>query len=114
MTGAGAGATWGSGGGGAGFGSRPRRDTRGKRGYDSGGRGGGGVGAGMTEAGHRYRRWGGRLFDVVAEAGGAGGVAELAQGLGFNLADALAGDIEFFADLFKRAAAAVAQAEAQL
>ncbi len=43
----------------------------------------------------------------------AAGVAQLAQGLGFDLADALAGDVELLADLLQRAGAAVLEAEAQ-
>ena len=42
----------------------------------------------------------------------AAGVAELAQGLGLDLSDALAGDGEILADLFERVLAAVFQAEA--
>src|SRR6188768_3523609 len=41
-------------------------------------------------------------------------VAELAQRLGFDLADALAGDGEVLADLLERVLAAVANAEAHL
>ena len=43
----------------------------------------------------------------------AAGVAELAQGLGFDLADAFTGDVELLADLLQRAGAAILQAEAQ-
>jgi len=48
-----------------------------------------------------------RLLQIVAELFGAGGVAELAQRLGLDLADALSGDVELAADLFEGAAAAV-------
>ncbi len=41
-------------------------------------------------------------------------MAELAQGLGFDLADALAGDLEALADLFQRVLGAVFEAEAHL
>ena len=50
----------------------------------------------------------------VLQLFGAAGVAELAQGLGFDLADALTGDVEFLAHLFQGAGAAVLDAEAQL
>ena len=40
-------------------------------------------------------------------------MAELAQGLGFNLTDAFAGNVEYLADLFQGALVAVIQAEAQ-
>ena len=42
------------------------------------------------------------------------GVTQLAQGLGFDLADALAGDLEGLADLFERVLGAVFEAEAHL
>ena len=42
----------------------------------------------------------------------AAGVAELAQGLGFDLADAFTGDVELLADLLQRAGASVLNAEA--
>src|ERR1044072_3208138 len=44
----------------------------------------------------------------------AGRMAQLAQGLGLDLADALAGDREVLAHLFQGVLAAVAQAEAHL
>jgi hypothetical protein len=44
----------------------------------------------------------------------AAGVTQLAQRLGFDLADALAGDLEALADLFQRVLAAVLEAEAHL
>ena len=42
------------------------------------------------------------------------GVTELAQGLGFDLADALAGDLEALADFFQGVLGAVFEAEAHL
>ena len=45
---------------------------------------------------------------------GPAGVAELAEGFGFDLADALAGDVELLAHLFQGAGAAVLDAEAEL
>ena len=50
----------------------------------------------------------------VLELLAAAGVTELAQRLGFDLADALARDVELLADLFERAGTAVLDAEAQL
>src|SRR5215471_294339 len=41
-------------------------------------------------------------------------MAQLAQSFGLDLADALAGDVELFAHLFQRAAAAIIQSKAQL
>src|SRR4051794_27827101 len=52
------------------------------------------------------------VFDERLEALGAGGVAQLAQGLGFDLADALAGDLEVLADLLERVIRLLADAEA--
>ena len=49
----------------------------------------------------------------IAQLFAAAGVAELAQRLGFDLADTLTGDIELLADLLQRAGAAVLKAEAQ-
>src|SRR4030067_15102 len=54
---------------------------------------------------------------VVREAfelAAAARVLELAQGLGLDLADALAGDLELLADLLEGVLVAVAQAEAHL
>src|SRR5437879_13405346 len=56
----------------------------------------------------------GELLQVVAELLRARRVAQLAQRLGLDLADALAGDPEPLAHLFQRALAAVDQPEAQL
>ena len=53
-------------------------------------------------------------LDEGFEFARARGVAELAQGLGFDLADALAGDLEALPDLFQRVFGAVFQAEAHL
>ena len=47
----------------------------------------------------------------VAQLLAAAGVAQLAQGLGLDLADALTRDVELLADLLKRAGAAVDDAE---
>src|ERR1700674_1398112 len=54
------------------------------------------------------------LFQVVAELLRARWVAQFAQGLGFDLADALAGYPKALAHLFQRSLVAVDQAEAQL
>ncbi len=48
------------------------------------------------------------------ELAGADRVLELADGLGLDLADALAGDFEDLADLFERVGVAVADAVAEL
>lgn len=53
------------------------------------------------------------LLDVFAQALVAVGVPQFAQSLGFDLADAFAGDAELLADLFEGAAAAVVESEAQ-
>src|SRR5688572_18181061 len=42
-------------------------------------------------------------FEEALQLADAGGVAHFAEGLGFDLADALAGDLELFADFFERA-----------
>src|ERR1700752_3491912 len=54
------------------------------------------------------------LFQIVAQLLAEAWVAQLAQRLDLDLADAFACDAELFADLFQRAAVAVFQAEAQL
>ena len=54
------------------------------------------------------------LVQEVLELLAAAGVTELAQRLGFDLADALARDVELLANLFERAGTAVLDAEAQL
>ena len=54
------------------------------------------------------------LLQEVAELAGAAGVAELAEGFGLDLPDALARDAEVAPDLFEGAAAPVVQAEAEL
>ena len=51
------------------------------------------------------------LVDETAERIGAAGVAQFAQGLGFDLADTLAGDVELFADLFEGVVGVHADAE---
>ena len=50
------------------------------------------------------------LFEVVAETPAAAGVAQLAERLGFNLANALARHLESLADLFQRAIVPVVEA----
>jgi hypothetical protein len=54
------------------------------------------------------------LFDVEerAQLFGAARVTQLAQGLGFDLADALAGDVELLADFFERVIGVHVDAEA--
>src|SRR5580704_16629441 len=47
------------------------------------------------------------------QVAGAFGRAQLAQGLGFDLADAFAGDVEFLTDFFQRVLALATDAEAQ-
>ena len=47
-------------------------------------------------AGYFYLRI--KSIQEIAQFLAAAGVAELAQGLGFDLADALTGDVEFLAD----------------
>src|SRR5713226_1934570 len=54
------------------------------------------------------------LVQVILQLAAAAGMAQFAQGLGLNLTDALAGDVELFAHFLQRAAAAIVQAEAQL
>src|SRR5579875_3034871 len=63
------------------------------------------------QAGGLWRR---AVFEEIAEAMTAAGMAKLAQGLGFDLADALARDGEVLPDLFEGVLAAVLQAEAHL
>jgi hypothetical protein len=50
----------------------------------------------------------------LAEGVGDVGVAELAEGAGFDLADALAGEAEALADLFEGVDVTVSEAEAHL
>src|SRR5580698_10181850 len=52
-------------------------------------------------------------FQEALKLADAGGVAHFPQGLGFDLANALAGDIELFADFLEGAGIAVTEAEAQ-
>jgi hypothetical protein len=62
----------------------------------------------------KFLRWGGsgsRQFDEAFQLPNAGGVAHFPEGLGFDLADPLAGDLELAADFLKRAAVAVLEAE---
>src|SRR5207245_8608632 len=51
------------------------------------------------------------VLDERLELLAAGGVAELAQGLGLDLADALASDLEVLADLLERVIALLADPE---
>src|SRR5229473_7058078 len=53
-------------------------------------------------------------FEEGAELARAGGVPQLAQGLGFDLADTFAGEGERLAHFLERVLAAVLQAEAHL
>jgi hypothetical protein len=52
-------------------------------------------------------------FEEALELADAGGMAHFAEGLGFDLADALAGDVELAADFLEGAGIAVAKAEAE-
>ncbi len=54
------------------------------------------------------------LGKVVAQVPTAGGVAELAERLGFNLSDALTGDVEVFADFLECVVLAVQETETHL
>src|SRR5437764_696662 len=54
------------------------------------------------------------LVEVVAERLGAGGVAQLGHGLGFDLSDALSGDPVDLADFIERAWLAVGEPVSQL
>src|SRR6185436_18628677 len=54
------------------------------------------------------------LLQVVLELPAAGRVAQLAQRLGLDLADPLAGDVELLADLLERSGTPVLEAEAEL
>src|SRR6188508_195980 len=56
----------------------------------------------------------GCLFQVASQAAAVRGVAKLAQGLGLDLADALAGDAELAADFLEGPVLAIAEAEAEL
>src|SRR6185436_9649169 len=56
----------------------------------------------------------GRLLEVVLELAAAGRVAQLAQRLGLDLADPLAGDVELLADLLEGPRPAVLEAEPEL
>src|SRR5262245_30450922 len=55
-----------------------------------------------------------RLLEVILELAAAGRVAQLAQRLGLDLADPLAGDVELLADLLEGPGAPVLEAEAEL
>ena len=54
------------------------------------------------------------LLQVVLQLAAAGRVAQLAQGFGLDLADPLAGDVEFLAHFLKGAGPAVLETEAEL
>src|SRR3954464_12328786 len=55
-----------------------------------------------------------RLIEVPPQLAAVGWVAQLAQRLGLDLPDALAGDAELAPDLLQRAEAAILQPEAEL
>src|SRR5450759_3732222 len=54
------------------------------------------------------------LLEIVLELAGAARVAQLAQRLGLDLADALAGDVELLAHFLESAGPTVFEAEAKL
>src|SRR2546427_3730421 len=54
------------------------------------------------------------LLQVILELARAGRVAQLAEGLGLDLADPLPGDVELLADLLERSGPAILQAEPEL
>ena len=49
---------------------------------------------------------------IVAQVTAARGMAQFAQGFGFDLADALAGDIKILTNLFERMVLAIEQTKA--
>src|SRR5512146_558715 len=55
-----------------------------------------------------------RLLQVVLELAAAGRMAQLAQRLGLDLPDPLAGDVELLADLLEGPGATILQAEPEL
>src|SRR5690606_23158495 len=59
-----------------------------------------------------FREAAGSVFQEAPKLLGAARMAELAQGLGFDLADALAGDVELLADFFQRVIRVHVDAEA--
>ena len=52
-------------------------------------------------------------FEEAVELADAGWMTHFAEGFGFDLADAFAGDAELFADFFQSARVAIAEAESQ-
>src|SRR4029453_1650719 len=75
----------------------------------------------LLAGGRCYNRWSpsdaekrGLALDERLERPAAARVAQLAQRLGFDLADALARDVEVLADLFERMVGALPDAEAHL
>src|SRR5690242_18235577 len=52
-------------------------------------------------------------FEEAVELADAGGVTHFAEGFGFDLADAFAGDAKLFTDFFEGARVAVTKAEAE-
>ena len=55
-----------------------------------------------------------KSIQKALQMAGAAGMAELAEGLGLDLADTLAGDVELLTHLLKSAGAAVVETEAEL
>src|SRR6187200_2658566 len=55
-----------------------------------------------------------RLLEIVLELAAPAGVSQLAKCFRFDLADALAGDVELLADLLEGAGAPVLEAEPEL
>ena len=53
------------------------------------------------------------FIQIIPQALGPAGVAELAQGFGLDLAHPLPGDVELPAQLFQRPGAAILQTEAE-
>src|SRR6478736_3652555 len=67
-----------------------------------------------STAGPRFVLEGVPLFEVVLELAAAGWVAQLAQRLGLDLADPLAGDVDLLAHLLEGPGTPVLEAEAEL
>ena len=60
------------------------------------------------------KSWGRRLVQETLQLFRAAGMAQLSEGLGLDLADALPGNVEFLAHFLQGAGAAVLDAEAEL